>query len=138
MDRFEVEWLAMEFWSRGRGIALKFPREHSGETFIVAQRFAFRGLMFFTEMRAAGFVTSECVETHQLGEFQKVGHPSGALERLIKIFAVTGHSDPAVAGPECYAQLWNFSQRFFEAGFISRHSAFAPKKRAELSVHRVE
>ena len=64
MNGFEVKRFAMQLWSRGRGIALEFPREHVGKIVIVAQCFAFRGLMFFAEMCAAGFVTSECVETH--------------------------------------------------------------------------
>ncbi len=73
MDRFEMKRLAMQFWRRDLAVALKFPGKDVGEVFIISQSFAFRGLMFFAEMRAAGFVASEGVEAHQLGEFQEVG-----------------------------------------------------------------
>src|SRR5437763_11185579 len=94
--------------------------------------------MFVAEMRAAGFVAGEGVETHQLREFQKIGHASGAFERLIELFAIAGHADPAVAGPESFAQIGNFSECFFQPVFISRHSAFVPKERAELAMDRIK
>ncbi len=87
--------------------------------------------MFFAEMRAAGFVAGERVETHQLGEFEKIGHATRALERLIEIFAIAGHADFA---PEFFAQLGNVSERLFQPVFISRHSAFVPQERAEFAM----
>src|SRR5260370_37366889 len=91
--------------------------------------------MFFAEMRAAGFVAGERVETHQLGEFEKIGHATGPLERLIEIFAIAGHTH---FPPESFAQLRDFSECFFKAGLVSRHSAFVPKERAKLAMDRIE
>ena len=80
MDRFKVERFAVELWWCDLAIALKFPGKDVGEIVVVAQSLAFGRLMFFAEMRAAGFVTSKGVETHELGEFQKVGHATRAFE----------------------------------------------------------
>src|SRR5256885_6892473 len=91
--------------------------------------------MFLAKMRAARFVAGQRIQTHQFGEFQKVRHPARAFERLVEVFPIARDADLA---PEFFAQLWNFLERFFQAGFVSRHSAFVPKKRPKLSMDRVE
>src|SRR5437016_9093101 len=93
MDGFEMEPLAVQFRRRDLTIALKFPGKDRGEIVVVTQSFSFRRLMFLAKMGAARFIASKCVETHQLGEFQKIGHATGAFERLIKIFTVTRDPD---------------------------------------------
>src|SRR2546421_11699629 len=103
MNGVEVKRLAMQLWRRDLSIALKFPREHRREVVIVAQRFAFGRLVFLAEMCAARFVARERVKAHQLGEFEKIGNATGALERLIKVFTITGHANLV---PEFFAQLW--------------------------------
>ena len=66
---------------RFRGLApLVFPGKDVSEIFVVAQSFAIRCLMFFTKMAAARFVAGERVDAHQLGELEKIGDASGALE----------------------------------------------------------
>ena len=50
MHGLEAQRLAMQF--RRFSIALKFPREHRRETFVVAERFAIGCLMFLAKMRA--------------------------------------------------------------------------------------
>ena len=79
MHRLEDERFKMQF--RFRGLApLVFPGKDVSEIFVVAQGFAIRCLMFFTEMAAARFVAGERVTTHQLAELEKISDPSGALE----------------------------------------------------------
>src|SRR5437762_620646 len=112
MDGVEVERLALQF-RRGDGAVapLKFPGENVGEFIIVTQRFAFRRLMFFAEMRAARFIARECINAHELGELEKIGNPPRTLERLIEILAIARNADLA---PEFLAQLWNFSKCFLQ------------------------
>ncbi len=51
MDGFEVKRLAMQLWLRNLTIiALKFPCEHCGVVFVVAQRFTVRRLVLFAKM----------------------------------------------------------------------------------------
>src|SRR5436305_653369 len=88
-----MEWLAVQFRRGDLPVALKLPGEDRGVFVIVAQRFAFGSLMFLTEMRAARFIASQRVDAHQLCEFEKIGDTSGALERLIKIFAFTRNAN---------------------------------------------
>src|SRR5581483_3716584 len=53
----EMQRLPMQFRRRDRSVAsLKFPGKHRSKVVIVAQCFAFGGLMFLAKMRAAGFV----------------------------------------------------------------------------------
>src|ERR1051326_4972524 len=112
MNGVEMERLAMKFGRCDLSVALKFPREYVRELIVVAQRFAFGRLMFFTKMCATRFITCERIDAHQLGEFEKIGDASGALQRLIEIFALAGNTDFA---PEFFAQLWDFADRFFNA-----------------------
>src|SRR5437763_12163187 len=130
-----MEWLAMQFRRGDLPIALKLPGEDRGVFVIVAQRFAFDSLMFFTKMRAARFIASQRVDAHQLCEFEKIGDTSGAFERLIKIFAIAGNAD---FPPEFLSELWNFSERFLKSGFVSRHPALVPKQHAELAMDRIK
>jgi hypothetical protein len=61
--------------------------------------------MFFPKMRAGGFVALECINTHQLGEFQEIGNASGAFQGLIEIVAVARDSNLV---PELFSQLRDF------------------------------
>src|SRR5207248_8085708 len=114
---------------------LKFPGKHRGVIFIVAQCFAFRGLMFFAKMRAGRFVALQCVDTHQLGEFQEIGNTSGTFQRLIEIIALTRHS---YLVPELFAKFGNFFERLAQSLFVTRHSAFVPEKQAKLPMERID
>src|SRR6266511_4229229 len=100
MHGFEMQRFAMQFWSRSRGIALKFPRKYCCVVFVVAERFPIRRLVFFAEMCAAGFIAFQSVCAHQLSEFQKICDASGAFEGLVKIFIVPW--DPHIV-PELFA-----------------------------------
>ena len=80
MDRFEMERLAMQLWLCDFAVALKFPGENVGKIFVVAKRFAFRGLMLFSKMCAARFVARKRIGAHQLGEFEEIGDATGAFE----------------------------------------------------------
>ena len=135
MNGFEMEWLAVQFRRGDLPVALKLPGEDRGVFVIVAQRFAFGSLMFFTKMRAARFIASQRVDAHQLCEFEKIGDTSGALERLIKIFAFTRNANFA---PEFLSERGNSSERFFQSFFVSRHAAFVPKEHAELAMDRIK
>src|SRR5436305_13304977 len=133
MHGFKIERLAMQY--RQSSIALKFPGKHRGVIFIVAQCFAFRGLMFFAKMRAGRFVALQCVDTHQLGEFQEIGNTSGTFQRLIEIIALTRHS---YLVPELFAKYGNFFERLAQTLFMTRHSAFVPEKQAKLPMERID
>ena len=97
-------------------IALKFPGKNRGVVFIVAQGFAFRGLVFFAKMSATGFVALQCVDTHQLGEFQEIGNTSGTFQRLIEIIAVPRHS---YLVPELFAKFGDFFERLPQSLFLT-------------------
>src|SRR5207248_11612533 len=91
MHGFEVERFSIQLWSRGRGIASKFPGKDVGEVLVIAQRFAFGRLMFFAKMRAARFIARVRVQTHELGEFEKIWGTTVTLERLSEILDISGH-----------------------------------------------
>ena len=80
-----MQWLAMQYRACDLAVALIFPGEDGGELVVVADRFAIRGLMFLAKMSTTRFVAFERVDAHELGEFEKIGHTPGALERLIEI-----------------------------------------------------
>src|SRR5437867_6943306 len=133
MHGFKIERLAMQY--RQSSIALKLPGKHRGVIFIVAQCFAFRGLMFFAKMRAGRFVALQCVDTHQLGEFQEICNTSGTFQGLIEIIAVTRHSYLA---PELFAKFGDFFECLAQSLFVPRHSAFLPEKQAKLPMERID
>src|SRR2546430_3019179 len=133
MHGFKIERLAMQY--RRFSIDLKFPGKHRGVIFIVAQCFAFRGLVFFAKMRATGFIALQCIDTHQLGEFQKIGNTSGTFQRLIEIIAVPRHT---YLVPELFAKFGNFFERLAQSLFVTRHSAFVPEKQAKLPMERID
>src|SRR5438046_1944615 len=91
--------------------------------------------MFFSKVSAAGFVTLERVNAHELGKLQEISNPSGALERLIEIFVIARNAD---VPPKFLAQLWNFGDRFAQPRRVPSHPAFIPKKQSELFMERVE
>src|SRR5438477_13060146 len=125
MDGFEMERLAMQLRSRRGGIALKLPGKNRGKVFVVAERFALLGLMFFPKMCAAGFIARQRVETHQFGEFEKIGDASGSFKRLVEIFAPAWDAN---ISPEFFAQVRDFLECFFQSLFVSRHSTFVPEQ----------
>ena len=135
MNGFKMKRFAMQFRGCELPITLKFPREHRGVFFVVAQRFPLRGLMFFAKMCPARFVPRERVGAHQLGKLEKIGHPSGALERLIKIFAAPRDAHLA---PECLSQFRDFFERFAQAFGVAGHSTFVPKKKAKFAMDGIE
>src|SRR5438445_4744505 len=135
MDGFEMKRFAMQFRGCELPIPLKFPRAHSGVFFVVEQRFPLRGLMFFAKMCPARFVPRERVGAHQLGKLEKISHPSGALERLIKIFVVPRHAHFA---PKCFSQFRDFHERFAQPFVVTGHSAFVPTKNAKLAMDAIE
>src|SRR5207237_3155619 len=135
MDGFEMKRFAMQFRGCELPITLEFPREHRGVFFVVAQRFSFRGLMFFAKMCPARFVPRERVGAHQLGKLEKISHSSSALEGLIKIFIVPRDAHLA---PECFSQLREFLERFAESLGVARHSTFVPKKKAKFAMDGIE
>src|SRR6266581_5695615 len=114
--------------------ALIFPCEDSGVVLIVAERLALGGLMLIAKMCTGGFVALQCVNAHHLGEFEKISDASRSFQRLVIIFFVAG--DPYIA-PEFVAQLRDFSQRFAQAVFVTRHSAFVPEKQTEFPMERI-
>src|SRR4029077_1249132 len=132
MDGLEMERLPMQFRSRSRGIALKFPGENRREVFVVAQRFAFWRLMFFAKMCAARFVAGKRIYAHELGELEKIGDPTGAFESLVKIGFVARH---AYFAPESFSQLRNSLERLLQAFCATRHPAFVPEKRSQLAMN---
>jgi len=62
MHRFEMERLAIQLWLCDFAVTLKFPGKNVGKIFVVAERFALRGLMLFSKMCAARFVAGERVK----------------------------------------------------------------------------
>ncbi len=107
MHGFKVERFAMQLgWL---SVVLKFPREHRGVVFVVAERLALGRLVFFAKMRAARFVALERVGAHQLGKLQEIGDPPGAFERLIEILAVTEDTNIA---PKLLPKLRDLNERF--------------------------
>src|SRR6266550_6519727 len=115
-------------------IALKFPRKHSGVIFVVAQRFAFRCLMFLAKMCAGRFVALECVDAHQLGEFHEIGNASSTFQGLIEIIAFAGH---ACLVPELFSQFRDFFKRLAQSLFVTQHSAFVPENQTQFAMERV-
>src|SRR6266511_151071 len=91
--------------------------------------------MFFPEMRTGRFVTLQCVDTHQLGEFQKIGNASGTFQGLIEVIAVPRHS---YLVPELFSQFGDFFERFAQPLFVTRHPAFVPEKQAKLAMERID
>src|ERR1700720_554543 len=128
MDGLEMERLPMQFRRCNLAIALKFPGENRSEVLVVAQRFAFRRLMFFAKMCAARFVAGKRIYAHELGELEKIGHPTGAFESLVKIGFVARH---AHFSPESFSQLRNFRERLLQTLCATRHPAFVPEKRSQ-------
>src|SRR6266404_5302818 len=91
--------------------------------------------MFLTKMSAARFVALERIDTHELGEFEEIGHATGAFERLIEILSFAGN---AHRSPKFVAQLRNFRERFAQSLSVSGHATFVPEKRSELTMDGVE
>src|SRR5438874_7477556 len=127
MHGLEMERFAMQNWAQNVSVSLKFPREHSGETFVITLGFALGRLVFFAEMRAAGFVAFKRVDAHELGELEKIGNPPGAFKRLIVAFTFAGNPNPL---PKFLAQFRNLLKRFPESTRVSRHPTFVRKQQA--------
>src|SRR5579883_1949852 len=90
VDVVEVEGL---FGEGGRIIgAGVFPGGDVGEIGVVAEGFAFWGLVFLAEMAAAGFAAIERVQTHKFAEFEEIGDASdlGEIGVVAEGFAFWG------------------------------------------------
>src|SRR3982075_2444161 len=135
MNRFEMERLAMQFRCGDLAVALKFPGEDGGKVVVGAERLAIGRLMFLTKMSAARFVALERINAHELGEFEEIGHATGAFERLIEIVSFAGN---AHRSPKFVAQLRDFRERFAQSLSVSGHATFVPEKRSELTMDGVE
>src|SRR5215475_5590846 len=114
--------------------AFKVPREHSCMALVVAKRFAIWRLMFLPEMRTGRFVTLQCVNAHQFGEFEEICNAPGAFQCLVVILLVSRHAHVA---PEFGAQFWDFSDCFAQSLFVTRHPAFVPEEKPELAMERI-
>src|SRR5438270_7501465 len=127
MHGLEMQRLTVQLRTLDRSISLKFPREHSGKPFVVTLGFTLGRLVFFAEMRAAGFVAFKRVDAHELGELEKISNPPGAFKGLIVAFTFAGNP---YALPKFLAQFRNLLKRFPEATRVSRHPTFVPKQQA--------
>src|SRR5690242_19071931 len=91
--------------------------------------------MFFAEMSAARFVALKRVHAHQFAELEKVSHPSGTLQRLVKVFVSPGD---AHIFPEFLTQLWNLGDGIAQARGIPGHAALVPQEDPQLAVERIK
>src|SRR5439155_23288919 len=132
MHRFEIQLFAMQF--RRPTFALKFPCEDDGVVFVVTERLTLGRLMLLAKMCTGGFVALQCVNSHQLSEFEKIRDAPGSFQRLVIIFFVAGDAHVA---PEFVAQFRDFSERFAQPVFATRHSAFIPEKQTEFPMERI-
>src|SRR4051812_9073820 len=99
-DVLECEWLLVENWRLP--VTRELPRRNVGEAVVVSQRFAVGRLMLDSEVRATGLLSIQRVDAHQLGELEKVGDATSALELLVQLRACAGHVQIA---PELLAEL---------------------------------
>src|ERR1700716_2878957 len=102
MHGFEMKRLAVQLRGGDLAVALKFPGEDGGKGVVVPLRLPHGRLMFLTKMSAARFVALERINAHELGEFEEIGHATGAFERLIEIVSFAGN---AHRSPKFVAQL---------------------------------
>src|SRR5215467_5579131 len=93
MHRLEMERFAVERRAKDVSVSLKFPRKHGSEIFVIALGLAIGSLVFFPEMSAARFVALERINTHELGELEKISDAPRAFERLIVGFAFAGNTN---------------------------------------------
>src|SRR5208283_1239831 len=120
-ERFLVQLRRLAF-------ALVLPGRRIGVLFVVAQALALRVDVLLAEVTAAGLVAIQGVEAEQLGEFEEVGHPAGALQRLVERVALAGDVDVL---PEFGAQRGNLPHCLFQAGGVAGHAAAVPQDLAQ-------
>jgi len=121
MNVFEFQRLLGEL--RIIAIATIAPGGDVRIVFVIALRFALWGLKFLAEMTAAGFVSIARIDTHQLSQFEEIGHPAGFLEALVKVRGAAGHVQVA---PEFIAQLAYLADGFGQTFGGARHAALIP------------
>src|SRR5438128_2467064 len=132
MNRLERERLLMEHRLLARPREL--PGRHVAEALIVALGLALRRLVLLAEMAAARLLAVQGVVAHQLGELEKVRHPTSVLERLVQLFAPSAHVD---VFPELVAQPVDPPDRLLEPCSGPRHPALVPHHAAELAVEGI-
>ena len=96
---------------------------------VVADDFAFLGLVLIPKVAAAGLITIKGIVTHQVGEFDEVGYPSGSLQGLVDALVASG--DEQIA-PELFADLGDALDGLLEPIGIAGHAAVFPDHFAEL------
>src|SRR5947209_10465161 len=82
-------------------------------------------------MPAAGLVPLVCVDDHQFGELEVVGHAASPFERLIDI--IRGAADQYVA-PVVLTQLADLALCELQALRCAAHAAVVPQDFAELAM----
>src|SRR3954466_4007711 len=127
----ERERLLVQNWRLA--VTRELPRRNVGEAVVVSQRFAIGRLMLDTKVRATGLLSIQRVDTHQLGELEKIRDASGALELLVQLLARAGHVQIA---PELLAKLRYQLQRLAQSFGVSRHAAVLPHDLSQLAMER--
>src|SRR3954464_6460450 len=107
MHVFKRQRLFVEY--RRKTCSSVLPGGDVGEIRIIAERLSFGRLIFLTEVTPARFVTVECIDAHQLGEFEEVSYSSGLLERLVEFFVGPEHTHVL---PELFAKCRDQSKCF--------------------------
>src|SRR5437762_1795376 len=133
MNRLERERLLMEHRLLARPREL--PGRHVAEALIVALGLALRRLVLLAEMAAARLLAVQGVVAHQLGELEKVRHPTSVLERLVQLFALSAHVD---VFPELVAQRVDPPDRLLKPCSVPRHPALVPHHAAELAMEGID
>src|SRR5690606_6444539 len=91
LDDFVVQRFDISHgWLRG---TLKLPRRHVSEVLVVTFAFTVWILVLLTEMAAATLLPRERVETHELAQFDEIGHAARLLERLVERISRTRNFD---------------------------------------------
>src|SRR4030095_9461713 len=112
-------------------IARVFPDRDVRESAVVAARLSVVGLVLLAKVCPARFVARECVATHELGELEKVGDPSRALQGLVQLMRGARELDLV---PVALAQGRDALDRFSTTSRTTRHAAMVPQDRAHFAV----
>ena len=104
-------------------------------TTVVSMAVLLFGLVFFSEVPSAGFVTRQRILDHRLGELHEVGDPSGTLQGLIELAATTRHGQIL---PEVIAQLTHATPGGCQSLCIACHATVVPHQKAQLTMEVVD
>src|SRR4029077_12989854 len=66
---------------------------------------------------------------------EEVRDATGALERLVKSFALSRNRD---VRPEFLPYLWDAAERFLKSLGVARHAAFVPEQETELAMKGID